>query len=120
MPSFKHFSSFAVAVLSALKYAKAQEMAFMTERVEDKDTAMDLWLGADLNGVLKCQTCGTVVRRLASKLLEDTIVNGIIDFSIQVCKQPFVNVTTPDIICPSIVPMMAAPIIDVLQREILT
>ena len=53
--------------LALLGVALAQEMPFMTERPEDQDAALNAWLGPELNGILKCQTCGTIVNRVDEK-----------------------------------------------------
>lgn len=40
----------------------------MTENPEQLDMAMDAWLGVELNNVIKCRTCSTIVNTVSKKL----------------------------------------------------
>ena len=81
---------------------------------------MNTWLGSDLNGVLKCQTCGTIVRRVSDKMLEPWFMPLGIEIGIKVCESSLLGVLQPDVVCPGIVQRMATSVIDVIQREVLT
>jgi hypothetical protein len=53
---------------------------------------MNTWLGSDLNGVLKCQTCGTIVRRVSDKMLEPWFMPLEIEIGIKVCESSLLGV----------------------------
>ena len=79
---------------------------------------MDAWLGPEMNSIVKCQTCGVIVRKVNDEILAN--YDWLVDFSIGVCKSKFLNVDNADEVCPGIVPFMAGPVVDMITSSILT
>ena len=79
---------------------------------------MDAWLGPELNSIVKCQTCGVIIRKVNDRILANQ--DFLIDLSIGICKSKFLNVDDAEVVCPGIVPMMAGPVIEMITSEILT
>jgi len=110
---------FSLTIIALAGVTLAQEMPFMTERPEDQDAALDAWLGPEVNSIVKCQTCGTIVRRLSSRLAEEATQALLVNVATDVCMA-LPGVMNKETVCPAVVPMFAAPIWKTLDDQILT
>lgn len=75
---------------------------------------MEELFGSELGDIVKCQTCGVIVRKVSDKLADETVQAFLTNIGIDVCLSKYLNVLQAEVVCPGIVPIMAAPVIDVI------
>ena len=60
------------------------------------------------------------MRRVASKLNEDATKAAITSFATKICEIPMLGLHDPTVICPGYVSEMSKPLLEIMERDILT
>lgn len=103
--------NFAVLAIAAVAQAHIQ----FTE-----ETDLDALFGEQLGGVIKCQACGEVVRKLSQKLNEPNIQKKITELAVDLCLSPFIPAPDKETVCPTMVPLMAPTFLDLIANDLMT
>jgi len=66
-------SAFAVLALQAVKFAQATKPSIASNTLDLTNSQLEELFGSELGDIVKCQTCGVIVRKVSDKLAEETV-----------------------------------------------